>query len=139
VEIGFGERRISRQAVTEAIKKTFSPEFRNRLDAMVTFNGLTREDVVNIVKKQLREFQKQLNEKNITLDTTEAAIDWLADRGYSDDFGARQISRLIQDEVKNFFVDEVLFGRLVTGGTVRADVANDLIVLDVVDAHIPAH
>jgi ATP-dependent Clp protease ATP-binding subunit ClpA len=139
VEIGFGERRISRQAVTEAIKKIFTPEFRNRLDAVVTFNGLTREDVINIVKKQLREFQKQLGEKDITLDMTDAAIDWLADKGYSDDFGARQIARLIQEKVKNFFVEEVLFGRLVTGGPVRADVENDEIVLNVLDAHIPAH
>ncbi|HEY5497063.1 MAG TPA: AAA family ATPase, partial [Syntrophales bacterium] len=138
VEIGFGDRLISRKAVTEAIKKIFTPEFRNRLDAVVTFNGLTREDVINIVKKQLREFQKQLDEKEITLEMTEAAIDWLADRGYSDDFGARQIARLIQEKVKNFFVDEVLFGRLVSGGPVHADVENDRIVLNVLDAHIPA-
>jgi len=139
VEIGFGDRMISRKAVTEAIKKIFTPEFRNRLDAIVTFNGLSREDVINIVKKQLREFQKQLDEKDITLEMTEAATEWLADKGYSDDFGARQIARLIQEKVKNFFVEEVLFGRLVTGGPVHADVENDQIVLNILDAHIPAH
>ena len=139
MEIGFGDRMISRKAVTEAIKKIFTPEFRNRLDAIVTFNGLSREDVINIVKKQLREFQKQLDEKDITLEMTEAATEWLADKGYSDDFGARQIARLIQEKVKNFFVEEVLFGRLVTGGPVHADVENDQIVLNILDAHIPAH
>ncbi|HNY72765.1 MAG TPA: ATP-dependent Clp protease ATP-binding subunit ClpA [Syntrophales bacterium] len=139
VEIGFGERRINRQAVSEAIKKIFSPEFRNRLDAMVTFNGLTRADVISIVKKQLREFQQQLTEKGVTLETTDAAVEWLAEKGYSDDFGARQIARLIQEEVKDFFVTEVLFGRLMAGGRVCVDVADDKIDLAILDACIPAH
>jgi ATP-dependent Clp protease ATP-binding subunit ClpA len=139
VEIGFGERRISRKAVSEAIKKIFSPEFRNRMDAMVTFNGLTRADVISIVKKQLREFQQQLAEKGVTLDATDAAVEWLAEKGYSDDFGARQIARLIQEELKDFFVTEVLFGRLTAGGRVRVDVADDKIDLAILDACIPAH
>ncbi|HON23621.1 MAG TPA: AAA family ATPase, partial [Syntrophales bacterium] len=139
VEIGFGERRISRRAVGDALKKIFSPEFRNRLDAMVTFNGLTREDVISIVQKQLREFRQQLAEKDISLEMSDAAVEWLADKGYSDDFGARQIARLIQEEVKDFFVGEVLFGRLAAGGSVRADVADDKISLTILDACIPAH
>ncbi len=131
VEIGFGERRISRKAVSDAVKKVFSPEFRNRLDAMVTFNNLTKLVVVDIVKKQLGEFKERLEEKKIRLDVTEAALNWLADKGYSDEFGAREIGRLLQDKVKNFFVNEVLFGRLVDGGSVVADVEGDDITLNV--------
>jgi len=137
VEIGFGERRISRKAVTVAVKKVFSPEFRNRLDAMVTFNNLTKPVVVDIVKKQLEEFKERLREKKVTLEVSAAAVEWLADQGYSDEFGAREIGRLIQDKVKNFFVNEVLFGRLVDGGSVTADVREDDITLDVVSCEIP--
>ncbi len=137
-EIGFGERRISRQAVSEALKKIFSPEFRNRLDAMVTFNSLTRDDVISIVRKQLQEFQQQLAPKHIALEATDAAVEWLADKGYSDDFGARQIARLIQEEVKDFFVEESLFGRLAAGGRVLADLSEGRLALTVLDAHIPA-
>ncbi len=131
--IGFGERRVTAQAVGEALTKIFTPEFRNRLDAMVTFNDLDRKIVVDIAKKQLWEFHLQLEEKNILLDIQDEVYEWVAKRGYSPEFGAREIGRLIQDKVKNFFVDEVLFGRLVQGGRVQVAVENDdleLVVLE---------
>ena len=131
-EIGFGERRISRKAVSDAVKHVFSPEFRNRLDAMVTFNNLTKPVVMDIVKKQLAEFGDRLKEKGVHLEVTAAAVSWLADKGYSDEFGAREIGRLLQDKIKNFFVNEVLFGGLVSGGAVVADVDEDDIVLHIV-------
>ena len=130
-QMGFGERRISRQAISDAVKRIFSPEFRNRLDGIVTFNDLDKAVVVDIVKKQIRDFQDMLEEKKVRLEAEPALYEWLADKGYSAALGAREISRLIQDKIKNFFVDEVLFGRLVQGGTVRASVADDEIVLDV--------
>ena len=132
VEIGFGERRISRKAVSDAVKKFFSPEFRNRLDATVTFNNLTKDAVVDIVKKQIREFQERLGPKKVTLDVTPAALNWLAEKGYSDEFGAREVGRLIQDKIKDFFVNEVLFGKLVNGGSVVADVGADAEADDIV-------
>jgi ATP-dependent Clp protease ATP-binding subunit ClpA len=132
VEIGFGERRISRKAVSDAVKKFFSPEFRNRLDATVTFNNLTKDAVVDIVKKQIREFQERLGPKKVTLDVTPAALNWLAEKGYSDEFGAREVGRLIQDKIKDFFVNEVLFGKLVDGGSVIADVGADAGADDIV-------
>ncbi len=129
--VGFGERRMTGSAVSEAVKRIFAPEFRNRLDGVVLFNGLSKAVVVDIVKKQIREFQDQLAEKKVVLNVPERVCKWLADQGYSEEFGARQIARLVQDRIKNFFVDEVLFGRLVGGGTVNADIENDGIVLTV--------
>ncbi|MBA4397004.1 MAG: ATP-dependent Clp protease ATP-binding subunit ClpA, partial [Syntrophus sp. (in: bacteria)] len=130
-QVGFGERRVTDSAVSEAVKRIFSPEFRNRLDGVVVFNGLSKAVVVDIVKKQLREFQDQLAEKRVILNISESVYEWLADQGYSEEFGARQIARLVQDRIKNFFVNEILFGRLVGGGTVNADIENDGIVLTV--------
>jgi len=123
-QVGFGERRISRHAVSDAVNRIFSPEFRNRLDAVVTFNGLNRQVVLDIVKKQIGEFQTQLKEKQVVLQMDDSAYQWLADKGYSDEFGAREIVRLIQEKVKNFFVTEVLFGRLAGGGTVAGTVSS---------------
>ncbi|MCX7815937.1 MAG: ATP-dependent Clp protease ATP-binding subunit ClpA [Syntrophales bacterium] len=130
-EIGFGDRKINREAVTDAIKKIFSPEFRNRLDAVVTFNHLTKEAVRDIVLKEIKEFQRRLEEKGVTLEVTEEAVAWLGENGYSVEFGARYVARLIQDKIKNFFVNEVLFGRLVNGGVVKVYVEDGDIKLTV--------
>lgn len=132
-QVGFGERRVTDSAVSEAVKRVFAPEFRNRLDGVVLFNGLGRSVVVDIVKKQVREFQDQLAGKKVVLNVPERVHEWLADQGYSEEFGARQIARLVQDRIKNFFVDEVLFGRLVGGGTVDADIEDDKLVLTVAE------
>ncbi len=128
--VGFGgERTQNEAALTEAVSRIFSPEFRNRLDSVVRFNGLTKENVLSIVKKGIGEFAAQLKEKNVELTVTDAAMQWLADRGYSPEFGAREIARLIQDRVKKQFVDEVLFGKLKDGGTARVDVDGDDITM----------
>ncbi len=132
-QVGFGERRVSGGAVSEAVKRIFAPEFRNRLDGVVLFNGLSKAVVVDIVKKQIREFQEQLAEKKVVLNVPEPVHEWLAEIGFSDEFGAREIARLVQDRIKNFFVDEVLFGKLVCGGTVHAEIANEQIVFNVLE------
>jgi ATP-dependent Clp protease ATP-binding subunit ClpA len=132
-QVGFGERRLSGGAVSEAVKRIFAPEFRNRLDGVVLFNGLSKSVVRDIVRKQIREFQDQLTAKHVTLHVSENVYEWLADQGYSEEFGARQIARLVQDCIKNFFVDEVLFGRLVQGGEVSADTGDAGIMLTVTE------
>jgi ATP-dependent Clp protease ATP-binding subunit ClpA len=119
--IGFGERIMDDSAVDSAVEKIFTPEFRNRLDAVVRFGHLSREIMVSIVRKELDAFAAQLAEKNVTLDVTDACINMLAEEGYSREFGARNSNRLIEDKIKSFFVDEVLFGRLCGGGSAVVD------------------
>jgi ATP-dependent Clp protease ATP-binding subunit ClpA len=130
--IGFEGKPVDRNAVFDAVERIFSPEFRNRLDGVVNFNGLTDVEILRIVKKAIDEFRVQLNEKHVQLDVTEMCLTWLARKGYSYEFGAREIGRLIQDKIKRFFVDEVLFGQLKSGGLAVADIENDDVVIKVV-------
>jgi len=132
--IGFGQRIVTESAVKEAVERTFAPEFRNRLDKIVTFNRLDDRIVLEIVDKEIRAFQKQLAEKSVTLEVTDAARKWIAHEGYSPDFGARNISRMVQDQIKHYFVDAVLFGELVRGGKAIADVEEGKIVIRTDDA-----
>ncbi len=133
-KVGFGERRIRRQAIADAVKKIFAPEFRNRLDGVVTFSDLEKDVVIDIARKQIRDFQSQLKKKKVELSVDGKVYEWLAEAGYSVEFGAREIARLIQEKIKNFFVDEVLFGRLVKGGQVMATVEADDILLQVTES-----
>ncbi|SLM19909.1 ATPase and specificity subunit of ClpA-ClpP ATP-dependent serine protease, chaperone activity [uncultured spirochete] len=129
--IGFGDQQVSASALDEAVERAFSPEFRNRLDAVVHFNNLPMEVIERIVKKAIDEFGAQLAEKNVTLKAEDQVIRFLAERGYSREFGARNIARLVEDQIKTVFVDEVLFGRLEHGGTALARLENDKIVFDI--------
>jgi ATP-dependent Clp protease ATP-binding subunit ClpA len=119
--IGFGERIMDDSAVDSAVEKTFTPEFRNRLDAVVHFGHLSRDIMVSIVNKELASFKEQLTEKNVTLTVTATCTDKLAEEGYSREFGARNANRLIEEKIKSFFVDEVLYGRLSEGGDALVD------------------
>ncbi len=105
----------------EAIEKMFSPEFRNRLDAMVTFNALSPEIIERVVEKFIMELDHQLNEKKVFLQLTPKARRWFAERGYDPAFGARPMARLIQNEIKRVLADEILFGKLQNGGKVEVD------------------
>jgi ATP-dependent Clp protease ATP-binding subunit ClpA len=128
--IGFGDRSITSQAVDDAVQRIFAPEFRNRLDKVVLFNKLDMSVIENIVRKEIRGFSLQLKEKNITLEVTDACVRWLAEHGYSEEFGARNIARLVEDKIKSYFVDAVLFGELQDGGFATADVyADDVNIL----------
>ncbi len=102
----------------KAIENLFSPEFRNRLDAIIPFNGLSIEVMEKIVDKFVTEIEQQLGEKRIKMELSPAARLWLAEKGYDVTFGARPLARLIQIEVKDVLADEILFGRLVHGGRV---------------------
>jgi ATP-dependent Clp protease ATP-binding subunit ClpA len=131
--IGFGERVMDESAVDGAVEKIFTPEFRNRLDAVVRFGRLSRNIMVSIVRKELDGFSAQLAEKKVKLDITEACIQQLAEDGYSREFGARNAGRFIEDKIKGFFVDEVLFGRLSSGGSARVDYRDGEYRMDVLD------
>ena len=135
--IGFEGQPIQRDAVYKALERAFSPEFRNRLDGVVNFLGLTEEVVRKIVKRNVAEFAAQLLAKKVLLTVTDGCYDWLARKGYSPEFGAREIARLVQDKVKRFFVDEVLFGSLHAGGDAVADIENDDVVVRVTHAGLP--
>jgi ATP-dependent Clp protease ATP-binding subunit ClpA len=119
--IGFGERSMDESAVENAVEKIFTPEFRNRLDAVVRFGHLSREIMGSIVRKELETFRLQLAEKGVTLEVSAACVDRLAEEGYSREFGARNVDRIIEDKIKSFFVDAVLFGALSEGGRARVD------------------
>ena len=123
--IGFGERSVTNAALDDAVERAFTPEFRNRLDAVVHFDNLPMDIIERIVVKALDDFREQLIEKKVRLVAGETVIKFLAEKGYSKEFGARNIGRLVEDKIKSFFVDEVLFGRLEHGGTATADVVGD--------------
>jgi len=131
--IGFGERIENEAVVDDAVEKLFTPEFRNRLDAIVRFGHLSREIMVSIVRKELKAFMSQLAEKKVTLEVTEACVNQLAIEGYSRESGARNVGRLIEERIKSFFVDEVLFGRLEGGGHATADYADGEYIIEIAD------
>ncbi len=129
--IGFDRRTVAGTEIQRAVERTFNPEFRNRLDKTVVFGRLPEEVVENIVRKELGEFRTLLAEKQVTLEATPEAIAWLAKKGYSDEFGARNVGRVVEDSVKSWFVDAVLFGDLANGGAATVAVADDAIAISV--------
>mgnify|MGYP000490781735 CR=1 FL=1 len=115
--IGFGN--VQQESADRAVKKLFRPEFRNRLDEIVYFNPLAPEIILKIVDKFMRELEGQLRERRITFSLSEAAREWLAERGFNPTLGARPMARLIEKEIKDQLADEILFGRLRKGGQVN--------------------
>jgi len=116
--IGFGRGKREGED-EEAIKKLFTPEFRNRLDATIAFAPLGRDSIDRVVEKFVLELEAQLIDRDVTFDLTSDATRWLGDKGYDDAFGARPLARVIQDHIKKPLADEILFGKLKNGGTVR--------------------
>lgn len=127
--IGFTQQDHSTDAM-EVIRRSFSPEFRNRLDAVVQFQALGFDHILRVVDKFLIELETQLHEKNVALSTTPTARDWLAQHGFDPLMGARPMSRVIQDRIKRPLADELLFGKLVNGGKVTIDVKDDELVVE---------
>ena len=115
----------------ESIKRMFSPEFRNRLDAIIQFNSLDKRTISNVVDKFLIELEAQLDEKKVTIDVTEEAREWLAINGYDKIMGARPMSRLIQEKVKRALAEELLFGKLAHGGHVIVSLENNEIKVEI--------
>ena len=122
--IGFG-REAREGEDDEAIKRLFTPEFRNRLDATITFEALPPEIVAKVVDKFVRQLEGQLADRQVKIALTDEARDWLMKRGYDKLYGARPLARVIQEHVKKPLAEELLFGSLVKGGTVRVRLDGD--------------
>jgi ATP-dependent Clp protease ATP-binding subunit ClpA len=127
--IGFATQDHSTDGM-EAIKRLFSPEFRNRLDAVIQFKSLAPETVQHVVDKFLFELEGQLHAKNVTLELDAEARQWLAERGFDPLMGARPMARLIQEEIKKPLAEELLFGQLAEGGHVRIGVRDGRLAFD---------
>jgi len=127
--IGFTRQDHSTDAM-EVIRKGFTPEFRNRLDAIVQFQALGMDHILRVVDKFLIELEAQLHDKDVSLSATPAARDWLAAHGFDPLMGARPMARVIQDKVKRPLADELLFGKLVGGGRVSIDVRDDELLVE---------
>ncbi len=112
------------------IKKSFTPEFRNRLDAIIQFNALDEATISHVVDKFIIELETQLEEKHVTVEVDEHARKWLAENGFDKQMGARPMSRIIQEHIKRSLADEILFGRLEGGGHVRISVGDDGLAFD---------
>jgi ATP-dependent Clp protease ATP-binding subunit ClpA len=131
--IGFGE--ISREDVQEeAVKKLFTPEFRNRLDAIVPFGYLPPEVVERVVEKFILQLELQLADRNVHIHLDEGAKAWLTERGYDKLYGARPMGRLIQEKIKQPLAEELLFGKLVHGGEVSVKLKDGALAFEVTPA-----
>ncbi len=119
--VGFGEREIQGEAIMEEVKRSFTPEFRNRLDRIVVFNHINHEMAVNIARKELNNFKEKLSGKKVVMEFSEKCVHYFADKGTSKEFGAREIIRIINSELKPLLVDEILFGKLSSGGICTVD------------------
>ncbi|MBP0615434.1 ATP-dependent Clp protease ATP-binding subunit ClpA [Jiella mangrovi] len=122
--IGFGHSKRT-GADEEAINRLFTPEFRNRLDAIIPFGGLPTPVIHQVVEKFVMQLEAQLSERGVTFELSPEAVKWLADKGYDENMGARPLSRVIQEHIKKPLADEVLFGKLKRGGTVKVLVGDD--------------
>jgi ATP-dependent Clp protease ATP-binding subunit ClpA len=122
----------------EAIKRMFTPEFRNRLDAVVGFAGLTPEIVAQVVEKFVMQLEAQLADRNVTIELSSAAKEWLAERGYDPLYGARPLARVIQEYVKKPLAEELLFGKLAKGGSVKVGLREGALTFDCQEATPPA-
>ncbi|WP_233081307.1 ATP-dependent Clp protease ATP-binding subunit ClpA [Rheinheimera soli] len=127
--IGFKQQDHSHDALAE-INRTFSPEFRNRLDGIIWFKHLSRDIILQIVDKFVCDLQVQLDKKQVSMELSGAARQWLADKGYDQAMGARPMARVIQEQLKKPLANEILFGRLAHGGDVRIDLKGDELEFD---------
>ncbi len=135
--IGFG-REVRQGEDDDAIKRLFTPEFRNRLDATITFAGLTPEIVGRVVEKFVMQLEAQLADRNVTIELSSAAKEWLAERGYERLFGARPLGRVIQEHIKKPLAEELLFGKLVKGGAVKVTMKDNKLEFEITEAALPA-
>jgi ATP-dependent Clp protease ATP-binding subunit clpA len=130
--IGFGSSKRTGED-EEALNRLFTPEFRNRLDAIIPFAPLPTEVIHQVVQKFVMQLEAQLSERNVTFDLSPEAIAWLATRGYDEKMGARPLSRIIQEHIKKPLANEILFGKLRKGGVVKVGVKTDEAGAEVLD------
>ena len=121
-----GFNRMKREGEdSDAIQRMFTPEFRNRLDAVVAFGGLPPEVIMKVVEKFIFQLEAQLADRGVTIEMTEPATKWIAEIGYDEKFGARPLARVIQEHIKKPLADELLFGKLEHGGTVKVSLTGE--------------
>ncbi|KXU99606.1 Clp protease ClpA [Gluconobacter potus] len=130
--IGFG-RTVRSGEDAEAIKRLFTPEFRNRLDAIIPFANLTPETVGRVVEKFVLQLEAQLADRHVTIEISSGAKEWLAERGYDRLYGARPLGRVIQEHIKKPLAEELLFGRLAQGGAVKIGIKNGALDFDIIE------
>jgi ATP-dependent Clp protease ATP-binding subunit ClpA len=128
--IGFGRERREGED-TAAIERTFTPEFRNRLDAVISFAPLGREIILQVVEKFVLQLEAQLMDRNVTIELTKAAAELLGEKGYDDKMGARPLARVIQEDIKKPLAEELLFGKLAKGGVVKVAVKDGKLDLQI--------
>ncbi|HWA80783.1 MAG TPA: ATP-dependent Clp protease ATP-binding subunit ClpA [Acetobacteraceae bacterium] len=131
--IGF-EREARHGEDDEAIKRMFTPEFRNRLDATIAFAALTPEVVARVVEKFVMQLEAQLADRNVTIELSSAAKEWLAEKGYDRLYGARPLARVIQEHIKKPLAEELLFGRLARGGAVKVTLKDGALAFEFIEA-----
>ncbi|NOD62315.1 MULTISPECIES: ATP-dependent Clp protease ATP-binding subunit ClpA [unclassified Ruegeria] len=134
--IGFGRDRREGED-TAAIERMFTPEFRNRLDAVISFAPLPKEVILQVVEKFVLQLEAQLLDRGVTIDLTPKAAEWLADKGYDDKMGARPLGRVIQEHIKKPLAEELLFGKLAKGGVVRVSVKKGDLDLEILGPDQP--
>ncbi len=136
--IGFGAASFNDSVMMEEVKRVFTPEFRNRLSAIVTFNHMSRKMAEQITEKKLHELEKLLGNKKVNLHVSKAALEHIMNRGITREYGAREIERVIDSEIKPLFVSELLFGGLKNGGDTMLDLKDGKIILKNVRKQQPA-
>jgi len=134
--IGFKQQDHSHDAMAQ-INKVFTPEFRNRLDGIIWFNHLEKDVILQVVDKFLIELEAQLDAKSVSIDVSPEARNWLADKGYDKSMGARPMSRLIQEKVKKELANELLFGSLSAGGSVKIVLKDDKLDFTYASTELP--
>jgi ATP-dependent Clp protease ATP-binding subunit ClpA len=134
--IGFGRGRAEHEE-EEALKRLFSPEFRNRLDAVVAFKPLTPEVIRQVVQKFVLQLEAQLADRHVTIELDDDAADWLAKNGFDELYGARPLARVIQESIKKPLADDILFGRLAGGGHVKVVLRDGKIAFDIDERGAP--
>ncbi|MDP4177479.1 MAG: ATP-dependent Clp protease ATP-binding subunit ClpA [Bacillota bacterium] len=134
--IGFGKRTFEDEIIVKEVERIFSPEFRNRLNDIVVFNRINEEMALLIAKKAITKFKGKLTEKNIELIVTDECLMWLAEKGFSSIYGAREIFRIVDQEIKTFFIDEVLFGSLSKGGKALINIKNGNVNIEKVEKEL---
>jgi ATP-dependent Clp protease ATP-binding subunit ClpA len=127
--VGFTTQDHSSDAM-EVIRRSFTPEFRNRLDSIIQFKALDQRTIANVVDKFIIQLEAQLEEKKVSLILDDSAREWLGNRGYDPKMGARPMARVIQEYIKKPLAEDILFGRLAKGGEVHVSVKNDNLILE---------
>jgi ATP-dependent Clp protease ATP-binding subunit ClpA len=134
--LGFGRSRREGED-SAAVERLFTPEFRNRLDAIISFQPLSRDIILQVVEKFVLQLEAQLMDRNVQIELSPEAAEWLAEKGYDDKMGARPLGRVIQEHIKKQLAEELLFGKLTKGGLVRVIVREGELALLIEPAGAP--